>query len=132
LPATPADRLHNKEVCFLTKEPRTTVGYLPDDTPQFGKLLVFALQQVIVMFPATVLVAIITGFDIGVTIVASGLATIGFLLITGRRIPLYYGSSFSYIAAVGGVTGWSPQRQEARSQRFRPHRQVSWPRAWSA
>ena len=88
----------------MTKEPRSTVGYLPDDTPQLGKLIIFALQQVIVMFPATVLVAIITGFDIGVTIVASGLATIGFLLITGRRIPLYYGSSFSYIAAVGGVT----------------------------
>ncbi|HHW26273.1 MAG TPA: xanthine permease [Firmicutes bacterium] len=67
-------------------------------------MLVFALQQVIVMFPATVLVAILTGFDVGVTIVASGLATLGFLLITGRRIPLYYGSSFSYIAAVGGVS----------------------------
>lgn len=80
------------------------VGYLPDDTPPFGKLLIFALQQVIVMFPATVLVAIITGFDIGVTICASGLATLGFLLITKRRIPLYYGSSFSYIAAVSGVT----------------------------
>jgi uracil permease len=83
-------------------EPRLT-GYLPDDTPPLGKLLVFALQQVLVMFPATVLVAILTKFDIGVTIVASGLATLGFLLITGRRIPLYYGSSFSYIAAVAGV-----------------------------
>jgi xanthine/uracil permease len=82
---------------------QTMVGYLPDDRPPFGKMLIFALQQVIVMFPATVLVAIITGFDIGVTICASGLATLGFLLITGRRIPLYYGSSFSYIAAVGGV-----------------------------
>ena len=88
----------------MTKEPRNTVGYLPDDTPQFGKLIVFALQQVIVMFPATVLAAIYMGFDVGVAIVASGLATIGFLLITGRRIPLYYGSSFSYIAAVAGVT----------------------------
>ncbi len=88
----------------MTKEPRSTVGYLPDDTPGFGKLIIFALQQVIVMFPATVLVALYTGFDVGVTIVASGLATIGFLLVTKRRIPLYYGSSFSYIAAVGGVT----------------------------
>jgi len=88
----------------LSKEPLNAVGYLPDDTPPFGKMLVFALQQVIVMFPATVLVAILTGFDVGVTIVASGLATLGFLLITGRRIPLYYGSSFSYIAAVGGVS----------------------------
>lgn len=88
----------------MSKEPLNAVGYLPDDTPPFGKMLVFALQQVIVMFPATVLVAILTGFDVGVTIVASGLATLGFLLITGRRIPLYYGSSFSYIAAVGGVS----------------------------
>ena len=88
----------------MTEEPRNTVGYLPDDTPQFGKLIIFALQQVIVMFPATVLAAIYMGFDIGVAIVASGLATIGFLLITGRRIPLYYGSSFSYVAAVAGVT----------------------------
>lgn len=86
----------------MATEPRLT-GYLPDDTPPLGKLLAFALQQVIVMFPATVLVAILTKFDISVTIVASGLATIGFLLVTGRRIPLYYGSSFSYIAAVAGV-----------------------------
>ncbi|MGE5484465.1 MAG: uracil-xanthine permease family protein [Ignavibacteriales bacterium] len=79
------------------------VGYLPDDTPPIGKLIVFALQHVIVMFPATVLVAILTGFDVGVTIVASGVATLGFILVTRRRIPLYYGSSFSYIAAVSGV-----------------------------
>lgn len=86
----------------MATEPRL-MGYLPDDTPPPGKLLIFALQQVIVMFPATVLVAILTKFDIGVTLAASGFATLGFLLITGKRIPLYYGSSFSYIAAVGGV-----------------------------
>ena len=88
----------------MPKDQDKVIGYLPDDTPPFGKMLIFALQQVIVMFPATVLVAIITGFDVGVTIAASGLATLGFLLITGRRIPLYYGSSFSYIAAVSGVS----------------------------
>jgi len=88
----------------VPKDEVRVTGYLPDDTPPFGKMLIFALQQVIVMFPATVLVAIITGFDVGVTIAASGLATLGFLLITGRRIPLYYGSSFSYIAAVSGVS----------------------------
>lgn len=86
----------------MADAPRLT-GYLPDDTPPPGKLLVFALQQIIVMFPATVLVAILTKFDIGVTIAASGLATLGFLLITDRKIPLYYGSSFSYIAAVAGI-----------------------------
>ena len=49
------------------------------------------------MFPATVLVAILTKFDIGVTLMASGIGTIVALLVSGRRIPMYYGSSFSYL-----------------------------------
>ncbi|MDR0840741.1 MAG: xanthine permease [Christensenellaceae bacterium] len=77
-----------------------TIGYLPDEQPPFLKLLLYALQQVVVMFPATVTVALITGFHISTTIFASGLATICFILITGRKIPLYYGSSFSYLAAI--------------------------------
>jgi uracil permease len=81
----------------------TVTGYLPEDRPPGLKWVAFAIQHVIVMFPATVLVAILTGFDISVTLVASGLATIGFVLITRGRIPLYYGSSFSYIAAVSSV-----------------------------
>jgi uracil permease len=52
------------------------------------------------MFPATVLVAILTKFDVGVTLMASGIGTIVALLVSGRRIPLYYGSSFSYITVV--------------------------------
>jgi uracil permease len=52
------------------------------------------------MFPATVLVAILTKFDVGVTLLASGLGTIIALLVSSRRIPMYYGSSFSYIAVV--------------------------------
>jgi uracil permease len=80
-----------------------TIGYLPDERPPFWKLLLYALQQVIVMFPATVAVAIITGFHISTTIFASGLATVCFILVTGRKIPLYYGSSFSYVAAIGSL-----------------------------
>jgi uracil permease len=52
------------------------------------------------MFPATVLVAVLTKFDVGVTLLTSGLGTIVALLVTRRRIPMYYGSSFSYIAVV--------------------------------
>jgi len=79
------------------------LGYLPDETPPFLELIFFALQQIVVMFPATVLVALITGFHVSTTIFASGLATLGFILITGRKIPLYYGSSFSYIAAIASI-----------------------------
>lgn len=78
-------------------------GYLPDERPPLLGLIFFALQQIVVMFPATVLVALITGFHVSTTIFASGLATLGFILITGRKIPLYYGSSFSYIAAIASI-----------------------------
>jgi len=81
----------------------TVVGYLPDERPPFFELILFALQQIVVMFPATVLVALITGFHVSTTIFASGLATLGFILITGKKIPLYYGSSFSYITAIASI-----------------------------
>lgn len=75
-------------------------GYLPGDTPPWGAMLSLGFQQVLTMFPATVLVAILTKFDVGVTLTASGLGTIIALLVAGRKIPMYYGSSFSYIAVV--------------------------------
>ncbi len=75
-------------------------GYLPTERPETGKLLLYALQQVIVMFPATITVALITKFQVSTTIFASGLATLCFTFITGGKIPLYYGSSFAYLAAV--------------------------------
>lgn len=84
-------------------ENKQVMGYLPDECPPFWKLLLYAIQQVIVMFPATVAVALITGFEISTTIFASGFATLCFILVTGRQIPLYYGSSFSYLAAITGL-----------------------------
>src|SRR5512139_3621717 len=80
--------------------PKKIVGYLPPDAPPWGAMISLGFQQVLTMFPATVLVAILTKFDIGVTLTASGIGTIIALLVSGRRIPLYYGSSFSYITVV--------------------------------
>ena len=48
----------------------------------------------------SVLVAILTKFDVGATLLTSGLGTIIALLVTKRKIPMYYGSSFSYIAVI--------------------------------
>jgi len=76
------------------------MGYLPPDAPPWGAMISLGFQQVLTMFPATVLVAILTKFDVGVTLTASGIGTIIALLVSGRRIPLYYGSSFSYITVV--------------------------------
>lgn len=86
-------------------EMKKVAGYLPDENPPIWKLILFALQQILVMFPATVLVALLTGFHVSTTLFASGLATLCFILITKRKIPLYYGSSFSYITAIVAITG---------------------------
>lgn len=85
------------------KSPDEVIGYLPQDVPPVGAMLSLGFQQVLTMFPATVLVAILTKFDVGVTLLASGIGTIIALLVSGRRIPMYYGSSFSYIAVVASV-----------------------------
>jgi uracil permease len=85
--------------------PARIAGYLPQDVPPMGAMISLGFQQVLTMFPATVLVAILTKFDVGVTLMASGLGTIVALLVSGRRIPLYYGSSFSYITVVVTTMG---------------------------
>ncbi|MEJ2487991.1 MAG: solute carrier family 23 protein [Anaerolineales bacterium] len=83
-------------------------GYLPNDSPPFLKMVVLGFQHVLTMFPATVLVALLVGFDVGTVLTVSGVATITALvlskLISGKFIPLYYGSSFSYIAATLAIT----------------------------
>ena len=83
-----------------TQTQAPVIGYLPNDTPPVGAMLSLGFQQVLTMFPATVLVAALTKFDVGVTLLASGLGTIIALLVSTRKIPMYYGSSFSYIAVV--------------------------------
>ena len=85
------------------KQQNEVIGYLPDESPTMWKLLLYALQQVIVMFPATITVALITGFQVSTTIFASGLATLCFIMITGKKIPLYYGSSFAYLTAISSM-----------------------------
>jgi uracil permease len=91
---------HSKEEEMKDSGSTKVIGYLPEDKPPIGAMLSLGLQQVLTMFPATVLVAYLTKFDVGVTLLASGLGTIIALLVTKRRIPMYYGSSFSYISVV--------------------------------
>lgn len=80
------------------------LGYLPNDTPPFGQMLLLGLQHVLTMFPATVLAALLMHFDVSTVLTITGLGTVvalmGSKFAIGKYIPLYYGSSFSYITAV--------------------------------
>ncbi len=65
-----------------------------------GKRLVLGLQHVIAMFGATVLVPILTGLDPSVALVAAGLGTLIFHFFTKRKVPVFVGSSFAFIAVI--------------------------------
>ena len=85
------------------------LGYLPQDTPPFGRMLLLGFQHVLTMFPATVLCALLMHFDVSTVLTITGLGTVVALLgskfAINTYIPLYYGSSFSYIAAVASIIG---------------------------
>jgi uracil permease len=87
---------------------KTMSGYLPNDRPAWGRLVLLGFQHVLTMFPATVFVAAFCGFHVGTVLLGSGISTIVALILSrqtlGKFIPLYYGSSFSYIAAYLGIS----------------------------
>ena len=96
-----------------------TIGYLPNDRPPFGQMVLLGFQHVLTMFPATIFVALMTGFHVSTVLFASGLASIAALILSkqgiGKFIPLYYGSSFSYIAAYLALTNaqWAVPADDA-------------------
>ena len=69
--------------------------------------IIMGLQHTFVMFGATVLVPILTGLDIGVTLLATGIGTLLFHLITKNMVPIYLGSSFAFIAAIQSISATS-------------------------
>jgi len=83
------------------------MGYMPNDMPPTGQTILLGFQHVLTMFPATVFVAAFCGFHVGTVLFASGISTIVALVLSrrgiGTFIPLFYGSSFSYIAAYLGI-----------------------------
>ena len=75
-----------------------------------GKWIALSFQHVFAMFGATVLVPILTGLDVGVALVASGVGTLIYIASTKGKVPVYLGSSFAYIGAIiaaGAVNGFS-------------------------
>ncbi len=67
------------------------------------KKIVLGIQHTFTMFGATVLVPIITGFDISVALFMAGVGTLLFHLITKGKVPAFLGSSFAFIAPILSV-----------------------------
>ena len=89
-----------------------------NEKPSIGKWIILAIQHVFAMFGATILVPILVNSAAGaevltipVTLVASGIGTLIYILCTKGKSPVYLGSSFAFIAPItaaylkGGVSG---------------------------
>ena len=62
-----------------------------------------ALQHLVAMFGATVLVPIITGLNPSVALFSAGVGTLIFHLCTKGKVPVFLGSSFAFIPVIGVV-----------------------------
>ncbi len=65
-----------------------------------SKKAILAMQHLIAMFGATVLVPILTGFNPSVALFTAGLGTLIFHLCTKGKVPVFLGSSFAFIPVI--------------------------------
>ena len=67
------------------------------------KMLVLGVQHLFAMFGATVLVPILTGLSVSATLLFAGLATLFMHLVTGKKVPVFLGSSFAFLGGYAAV-----------------------------
>ncbi|MEM0512857.1 uracil-xanthine permease family protein [Limosilactobacillus fermentum] len=79
------------------EEKRRDVVLDVDERPGTGQWIGLSLQHMFSMFGSTVLVPILVGLNPGIALFSSGVGTLMYLLITRHKIPVYMGSSFSFI-----------------------------------
>ncbi len=62
-----------------------------------GKDFILGFQHLFAMFGATVLVPVLTGLSVSATLLFAGIGTLLFHILTGRKVPVFLGSSFAFL-----------------------------------
>ena len=72
------------------------------DKPKFGKVVLFALQQLLAIMAATIAVPAIIGHGLSASaaLFGAGVGTIVYLLFTKSSSPVFLGSSFAFIGSM--------------------------------
>ena len=85
--------------------------YNVNDKPKFPQLIVFAIQQLLAIMAATLVVPIIIGNNMSpsAALFGAGVGTLVYLLFTKFRSPVFLGSSFAFLGSMaaafaGGVS----------------------------
>ena len=76
--------------------------YDVEDKPKFGKMLIFALQQVLAILAATIAVPAIIKLPVQMpaAILGAGVGTLIYQLFTRRKSPVFLGSSFAFLGSL--------------------------------
>ena len=83
--------------------------YNVDDKPKFGQLIIFAIQKLLAIMAATLVVPVIigNGMSSAAALFGAGVGTLIYVLFTKKKSPVFLGSSFAFIgsmfAAFGGA-----------------------------
>jgi uracil permease len=64
---------------------------------------ILGIQHVLAMFGATVLVPFLTGLNPSIALLAAGVGTLLFHMVTKKVVPVFLGSSFAFIGAISLV-----------------------------
>ena len=85
--------------------------FQPHEKPKFGANIVFAIQQLLAIMAATLVVPIIIGNNMSpaAALLGAGVGTFVYLLFTKFRSPVFLGSSFAFLGSMaaafaGGVS----------------------------
>ena len=77
------------------------------EKPPFGKLLIFAAQQLLAIIAATIAVPALVGHGMSASaaLLGAGLGTLVYQLFTKFRSPVFLGSSFAFIGSMSAAFG---------------------------
>ena len=79
--------------------------YQVEDKVAFGPLVVFAIQQLLAIMTATLVVPIIigNGMDSAAALFGAGVGTLIYILCTGKKSPVFLGSSFAFLSPMAAA-----------------------------
>ena len=79
--------------------------YNVEDKPKFGKLIVFAIQQLLAIMAATLVVPVITGHGMSsaAALFGAGIGTLVYVLFTRAKSPVFLGSSFAFLNSMAAA-----------------------------
>lgn len=76
-----------------------------NDRPKFGQLIAFAIQQLLAIMAATLVVPVITGHGMSsaAALFGAGAGTLVYVLFTKAKSPVFLGSSFAFLGSMAAA-----------------------------